>query len=357
MNKQYVSVLFVAMLAVAGCDNDDSSNTVNPPAPTTDELIIADCYIVRDAMEAYAAANGGEFFDPDNPRSEFTAFLPGDTDLPNRYTGRATVPVFNLAQWPGEIGVVVFSDENFDQVGYRVIGRGRNGELIRLENVSQMPQEMIEGYDLILANVDTLLVAIETFREQAGRYPMDLADASDSGTTVIDMLPGGHLLTNPFSGCPCEPMDGNYLGIPGGIGYLGTDTDGDSAIDGFLIDAYGLNTSVLLARTRESLEDDWVRHSSNFLKAAVEDFATATGGVFPRDLDADQTPAGDTLRDLISRDDLNPYTGASAYQDGLATSRGEVGYVPVLNGALVVGYIINARGLFDEIERFEVNAE
>ena len=356
MNKRYVPIFFVAMLAVAGCHSDDSFQPV-PATPTTDELIIADCYIVRDAMEAYAAANGGEFFDPDNPRSEFTAFLPGDTDLPNRYTGRATVPVFNLAQWPGEIGVLVFSDENFDQVGYRVIGRGRNGELIRLENVSQMPQETIAGYDLLLANVDTVLVAIEEFREQKGHYPMDLAEELGSNTTVVDLLPGGHLLTNPFSGVETEPMDGNSIGIPGGIGYTSIDQDGDGAIDSFLIDAYGLNTSVLLVQTPESLEDEWVRTSSNFLKVAVEVFATAAGGVFPRDLDADQTPAGDTLRDLIWRDDLNPYTGASAYQDGLATSRGEVGYVPVENNGTVVGYIINAWGLFDEIERFEVNAE
>jgi hypothetical protein len=343
------------MLIVSGCDGDDLSLTIEPPALTTDEMIIADCYAVRDAMEAYAAANGGEFFSPSSPRSGFTAFLPGRTDLPNRYTGRATVPVFNAPYWPGEIGVIVFTDENFDQVGYRIVGRGRHGELIRLENVSQMPQEMVDGYDLVIANVDTLMIAVDLFFERSGYYAHDTADDLPSGETLIDLLPGGRFFINPFSGCPCEPQDGRGLGNPGGIGYTGCDDDGDGRMDCFVIEAYGHDYNIFLVRTRQSLEDDWVRHSSFRLKYAVEEFADDNGGVFPRDLDADQTPAGDTLRDLISDDNLNPYTSASAYRNGLATSRGEVGYQALEYNGVAVGYVINALGLFEEeLERYEV---
>jgi hypothetical protein len=126
-------------------------------------------------------------------------------------------------------------------------------------------------------------------------------------------------------------------------------------MDCFVIEAYGHDYNIFLVRTRQSLEDDWVRHSSFRLKYAVEEFADDNGGVFPRDLDADQTPAGDTLRDLISDDNLNPYTSASAYRNGLATSRGEVGYQALEYNGVAVGYVINALGLFEEeLERYEV---
>ncbi len=343
-----------AMFVVSSCDNEQS-RTIDPPAPTTDELIIADCYVVRDALEAYAADNDGEY--PGYPGPPFDPYLPGNANIENRYTGRPTLPVFQHPRWPGEIGVTVFHDESYDATGYRVVGRGRYGELIRLESLSRIPPHIVDGYDLVLANVDTLLAALNVFFEQSGNYPPDLADQLPSGETLVDLLPDGRLLYNPFVGCACEPQDGAGLGVPGGIGYLGIDQNGDGLIDDFQVEAYGYDYDVFVSQTRQSPEDEWVRYSSRRLRTAVERFASENGGVFPHDLDTDQTPASDSLRDLISRDDLNPYTGASAYRDGLATSRGEVGYVPVENAGVVVGYIINALGLFEEeLERYEVGA-
>jgi len=355
MNLRRLPILLFAIIAVSSCDNDDSARPIDPPALTTEELIIADCYEVRDILETYAADNGGEFPFPGIPNTYF----PGGR-LENRYTGLVTLPIPTAPYWPGEIGVTVFADSSFDYTGYRVIGRGRYGELIRLENVSRVPQEIVRGHDHALANVDTLLDALERFVAQGGYYPADLADPLPSGETLIDFLPGGWLLLNPFSGCKCEPEDGNGLGTPGGVGYLGTDQTGDGVIDDFSIDAYGFQGNVFARRSRDSLENEIVRTSSHRLMSAVDEFASQNAGEYPRDLDTDQTPSGDTLRDLVSKrlshpTGLNPYTGASAYRDGLATSRGEVGYVPLEYGGVVVGYVINALGLFEEeLERFEV---
>jgi hypothetical protein len=351
-------LLFLAILVVSSCDGDDLSLAIDPPPPalTTDELIIADCYVVRDALEAYAADNGGEY--PGYPGPPFTPYLPGNNKLPNRYTGRSTLPIFGAPNWPGEIGVIVFFDESSDATGYRVIGRGRYGELVRLENISRTPKTIVDGYALVLENVDSLLAALDVFFAQSGYYPSDLADDLPSGETLIDLRPGGHLMYNPVllpPGCFCEPVDGAGLGVPGGIGYVGIDRNGDGLTDDFGVEAYGYDYEFFVSRTRQSLEDEWVRISYELLRAAVELFASENGGVFPRDLDADQTPAGDTLRDLITRDYLNPYTNASAYRNGLATSRGEVGYQSLEYNGVVVGYVINALGLFEEeLERFEV---
>ena len=349
MNARWLPILLFATLIVAGCDNDDSTRPIDPPALTTEELIIADCYVVRDILETYAADNGGEFPFPVIPNTYF----PGGP-LENRYTGLATLPISRTPQWPGEIGVIFFSDELYRLTGYRVVGRGRYGELIRLENVTRIPQEMIDGYDLALANIDTLSYAVDSFVAQAGYYPAHLADPLPTGEPFFALIPGGPLL-NLFSGCECEPQDGNGLGTPGGIGYLGTDQNGDAVIDDFAIEAYGFVGNTFALRTRDSLENERVRRSSHMLRSAVDEFAAQNAGEYARDLDTDQTPAGDTLRDLISSDDLNPYTGASAYRDGLATSRGEVGYVGLEYNGIVMGYVINALGLFEEeLERFEV---
>jgi hypothetical protein len=350
MDLRRLLILFFAILVVSSCDNDDSTRPIDSPALTTDEMVIADCYVVRDIVEAYAADNGNVFPFPGIPDNYF----PGGR-LENRYTGLVNLPISRAPYWPGEIGVIFFADSSMDYTGYRVTGRGRYGELIRLENVSRVPQEIVRGYDHVLANIDTVLDALDRFVAQAGYYPADLADTAPSGETIIDFLPGGQLLLNPFSGCECEPADGVSLGNPGGVGFLGTDQTGDGLIDDFAIDAYDLLGLIFAGRSRDSLENERVRRSSHRLRSAVDEFAAQNAGEYPHDLDTDRTPAGDTLRDLISEDDGNPYTGASVYRDGLATSRGEVGYQPLEYNGVVVGYVVNALGLFEEeLERFEV---
>ncbi len=351
MNLRRLSILLFTVLIVSSCDSDDVAQVIDTPAPTTEELIIADAYAIRDALEAYAADNEGRY--PHFTLPPFTPYLPGGEKVTNRYSGLANLPVFNFAQWPGEIGVVLFYDDNGDTRGYRLVARGRDGELVQLENVSAFSQDLANAYDLIMSNLDAMWAAVNMFFEQAGYYAADTSgDRTPSGDTLIDFLPDGNLLTNPFSGIRTEPQDGSGLALPGAIGYIGEDS-GSGSIDAFVIEAYSVSTDVMVTLTKQSPEDEVTRYSFEELREAVAAFAGLNAGVPPSDIDSDQTPGGDTVQDLIAHDHTNPYTEAPAYSNGLATSRGEVGYLPIIENDVVVGYVINAMGLFDELERFE----
>lgn len=359
MRLRWTSILIVASLVVSSCDNDDVAGPIDSPALTTEEQIIADCYTLRDALEAFAAENGGvypyNFTDQSDAGNQFITFLPGGTRFTNRYTGLVTTPTFVDPQWPGEIGLHRFPTWN--ATGYRIIGRGRYGELIRLENLSTIDPRAITAFDSVLANCDTTVAAAEEFARRTGQYASDVsADGwRDFGFTMTHLLPGGWLLTNPFWGGQDSPVDGSAA-APGQIGYQPQDWDGDGLWDGYIIDALGADGATVVAvRTRGSEEDEHVRNMAFRLRSAVEDFASQNGGEYPRDIDTDETPAGDTVLELASCTCANPYTGAPAFRNGLATSRGEVGYVPLEYNGIVVGYVINALGLFDvELERFEV---
>ncbi len=356
MHQRWLPIILLATFVVSSCDNDETARPIDPPAPTTDEQIIADCYVVRDALEAYAAANGGVY---PAQVSAILPFLPGGSNLTNRYTGLATVPVFYDPQWPGEIGVLPFFSESWRDppAGYRVTGRGRDGVLITLDNVSMVSPLLVAQYDSVLANSETIVAAVEEFYRQAGHFPADVgADPLPSGDVLSDLLPGGELLATPFlGGLRASPVDGDPTGVPGIVGYTAQDRNADGVYDGYLIESIGADwISKIAVRRRESPEDEVVRSAALLLRSAAEAFASQNGGEYPRDIDIDQTPSGDTLRDLVYNR-LNPYTGAPAYRNGLATSRGEVGYVGLEYNGIVVGYVINALGLFNaELERFEV---
>jgi hypothetical protein len=358
MRTRCLPILLLASLALASCDNDESARTVDPPAPTTDEMIIADCFVVRDALEAYATQNGGYY--PDGwHRNDFIPFLPGGVPLTNHYTGLATGPVLQDPQWPGEIGVILYAEVYQQSTGYRVVGRGRSGELIRLENLSSLSQHAIDAVDSLLANCDAVVAAVEAFANQGGSYPADVgSDALPNGDVLSDLLPnGGQLLTNPFHGWRDTPVDGDPTGTSGLVGYTPGDMYGNGVRESYLIEAVGGDAITKIAlRTRQSPEDEVVRGAALILKAAAEAFASQNAGEYPHDISIDETPAGNTLLEIVSCSwCTNPYTGASSFRDGLATSRGEVGYVPLEYNGIVTGYVINALGLFNvELERFEV---
>lgn len=348
MNLRCLPIILLAILVVSGCDGDGLFQTIDPPAPTTDELIIADCYALRDALEAFAAENGGVYPLGPNDQSDagnpFITFLPGDTQLTNQYTELATAPVWNDPYWPGEIGVDYFGD--FVQPrGYRVVGLGRYGELARLEKIAALDPHTVTYHDSVITNCDATVAAAEEFSRQAGRCPSDVAaDALPSGLTMMDFLPNGELLMNPSSNVQDSPVDG-MTSEAGQIGYQAIDRNGDGTNDGYLVFAMGADGyTLIMVRARESPEDEITRSAVLSVRGDVEEFASYNGGEYPRD-----------LSEYGSCCYTNPYTGSEALHQGLATLRGEIGYLPIEEGGVVVGYIINALGLFnEELERFEV---
>jgi prepilin-type N-terminal cleavage/methylation domain-containing protein len=91
----------------------------------------------------------------------------------------------------------------------------------------------------VKSNCHTVQLAAEDFSVQNdGVYSNGLADVLPSGDTMVDLLPGGALLDNPFTKVPSEPV----VGLPaaaGSTGYLAIDSDGDGTMDGYQIDGLG----------------------------------------------------------------------------------------------------------------------
>lgn len=72
----------------------------------------------------------------------------------------------------------------------------------------------------VKSNCHTVQLACEEWSVMAmGIYPTDVAtDMTPAGDRLIDLLPGGMLLENPFTRANTEPVDG-VAANPGEIGY------------------------------------------------------------------------------------------------------------------------------------------
>lgn len=339
------------VLAALGCSGNDPAQPVIPTPPTTDEMIIADCYEIQAALEAFAATHGGEY------PSRWQDIDTLETKLlrPNRYTGFETEPRFNQAYWPGQIGVMLYYeiDGSYDVHGYRIEGRGAHGILITLENIAGVSPEVLDAYATLLEEVLIVEAAAWQFSEEAGMMPADTGgDTTPLGNTLVDFLPGGRLLVDPLTGYTANPVDGVSAGL-GGIGYIPDNPDLFGRWTGYVIDAAG-PIDFIAVRGPYSDEDRWTHVKMLLLHYAVESFVTLSGR-YPSNVDLDETPAGDTVVELIPYPLTNVYTNAAmAPRNGLATVPGEIGYAPVVENDVVVGYIINGFGIVEEFHRIEV---
>ncbi len=94
--------------------------------------------------------------------------------------------------------------------------------------------------DVVRANCHAVQLAAEDFYvRNDGVYPKSLSDRLPNGQTIIDLLPGGQRLNNPFTERPTEPTSG-VATEPGQCCYSGVDADEDGVCDdGYAITAFG----------------------------------------------------------------------------------------------------------------------
>lgn len=88
-------------------------------------------------------------------------------------------------------------------------------------------------------NSHTVQLAAEDFAVQSsGTYAADLNTAAPiTGLTIIDILPAGTNLPNPFTRALTEPVDG-AAGNPGETGYQPV-LDGTGSVVGYIITGFG----------------------------------------------------------------------------------------------------------------------
>ena len=97
----------------------------------------------------------------------------------------------------------------------------------------------------VKSNCHTVQLAAEDFSVQNdGVYAATTGDALPSGTTFIQLLPGGVLLENPFTKAADSPIDGVAAQV-GESGYAPVDDNGDGVNDGYSITGYGKEALII----------------------------------------------------------------------------------------------------------------
>ncbi len=338
-----------SVLLVLGCGG--AGDTTAPPVTTTDDLIVSDAHAIRDALETFATTTG--HFPTDAEVDPFVATVL----RANRYTGLPTVPALGEAHWPGEIGLVLYYEFKPTPTvrGYKVEARGKNGVLITLKNTSAVSPGAL-GFQIDMENqADIVEAALAAFKAEAGYYPTTPStDQTPQGNTLIDFLPGGVRLINPYTGTRTNPVD-NAAGGLGDVGYTPVpESCGAGLVFAYVVDGDGPpDGRSILSRTSASPEEYETTVCVHRVRCAVELFMSQTGR-YPDDVDTDTTPSNQTVLDLLSQTYHNAYTGAVIPRNGLAGARGDVGYSPTMSGGNVVGCVINGRGLSREIARLQL---
>ena len=143
-----IALFIAASMCVSGCLDSSEENFVpdTPVIPplTKDELVIANCEIVRDALEAYASENDGEYPVTDSDRNladkGLRDYLPGGQQLANPYTGTATEPTYGaLGVQAGSTGYIARSDSQDRLTGYRINGIGEvaGEDIVRIDKAPE----------------------------------------------------------------------------------------------------------------------------------------------------------------------------------------------------------------------------
>ena len=198
---------FVSVFVVLGACSSEKNTVLSPeyPMDVKEDLVRLNCQKVCDAADAFAAENGGEYpldllSDTTLTGKRFIDFLPEGHMLANPFTGEDTEPVLGTADSSGEIAYRV---RGFcPRWGYWITGFGGDSIIVELTNAEELENS-------VRLNCYILQAAVERFAMlNGGIYPSDVGtDCTPGGETVIDLLPGGTLLKNPFTLAATEPVD------------------------------------------------------------------------------------------------------------------------------------------------------
>jgi hypothetical protein len=148
MYRILLIVALVLALCYTGC-REDSDTPISPPQDTVtlytkDDTVIANAHIVRDAAEAFAAANNGVYpYDASSAKTPdgrtLRDLLPEGKLLVNPYSGVMDSPVDGIASHPGQVGHMLFTTSA--PYGYTISALGGDGNeyLILLQKDPREP--------------------------------------------------------------------------------------------------------------------------------------------------------------------------------------------------------------------------
>jgi hypothetical protein len=206
---------------------------------------------------------------------------------------------------------------------------------------------IFELEEIVRENCQIVLEAVEAYAAENNLYyyPVDVYyDTSLAGNSLINLLPEGQMLINPFTNLPTEPVN-RRAANPGEIGY--EPWWRDSRVNtGYTITGFGLSSIIIELSNLDALEDS-VRNNCLLVQQAVEEFAAQNQGVYPLELGDVTDCRGESIIDLLPGESylVNPFTKhATEPVDGEAAIVGSTGYRVVSPAGCCVGYIITGTG-------------
>jgi hypothetical protein len=166
------------------------------------------------------------------------------------------------------------------------------GEDITQTSPPPVPELTLD--DIVRLNSRAVQDAAEEFAtENNGEYPHGLTDRSAAGRTLIDLLPDGALLENPYTNAVDVPVELTAVN-PGESAYR-LHYDGDGSPIGYRITGFGeYDRIITLSNLQESLfiRDETVIENCFIVRDALEMYANSNDGQYPHNVWVDPNLQG-----------------------------------------------------------------
>ncbi len=315
--KKYTWVIVLLLILLPACERDTTPVLAPPSLPpvvSADSILVAQCRLLEDAVEAFAATNDGEY--PQNLDTDTLETGESVLDLMtagggyvNPYTDEETVPVNGQATGPGSIGYepVVVEETIF---GYTITGFGEETVEVELSNLAA-PEDA-----LVLANCRAAVQKLQELVEEilddpytssyTELYPLD-ENSSDRVT-----LKGGWLYRtsylNPFTND--SELILRTAEEPGETGYVSIIRDG--RIAEYVVTGRGKDSMIFMESSFDcTMEEAAVISNCRTLEKALERYAWRNGGLYPDDILSERNTEGKKILDYLHNNSglVNPYTG------------------------------------------------
>jgi hypothetical protein len=212
--------------------------------------------------------------------------------------------------------------------------------------------------EITIQNCHITQAAVEAFaKENNGDYALRLTDTTPVGHTIVDFLPGGEYLENPYTGLRTEPQ--NMSKDPGIGEILYAPTICGSVARGYLILTYDKEVDPCPWYCLNPFNDGYYYEElgtvckGGMFQYYVEDFAANNNGVYPVDIHNDEDLRGRTALFIFSGGFENIFTELITNPvAGTASAPDEIGYEPVVENEVAVGYIITMFGANEIIREY-----
>lgn len=226
MKKLLLSILITAICLSLSCEGEETptniieKNVINDP----EAIVRSNALYLESAVNAFLEEGLPESIIryrygvfPKNAYTDTTVngntlidFLPGGEPLLNPYTGLRDQPVDTIAANPGEIGY----QPSYSYSYCTITGFGDSTQIININYAEELEEEVVVNCYIVMSAADAFAM------DNEGYYPDDCTMVNDSSKTILDYLPDGMLVENPFTRQRTEPaIWGSIAANSGQIGY------------------------------------------------------------------------------------------------------------------------------------------